>query len=281
MPAALCSTTALAALLTRCWDGRRAVLTGTLILAAGVPHHLHRNPREPRSAPVRRQCRGRPRLRAGVCRTFHTQIEADARAELLTAVYVVSYVAFAVPAVSAGLAAGEPKPILEVPPLPSTRAPRRHPAHHRQSDRRPIGPVQSEAIVNQTDHHTAPTARAAARSPVDLQGVSSADLFRERRQAKMRSLESRRGSAASNVSANIVRRAPSTAANLAKSGPTGWPMYQTSHAPRAIGSQTCESARTTRAPTTITTAAARAASDHRSRSCASAVGAIGDGLPGA
>ena len=107
VPAALCSTTALAALLTRRWDGRRAVLTGTLILAAGVLITF---------AGIRASSGallfagsavaglGFGPAFAGAFRTLAPLAEADARAGLLAAVYVVSYLAFAVPAVIAGLA---------------------------------------------------------------------------------------------------------------------------------------------------------------------------------
>lgn len=108
VPAALCSTTALAALLTRRWDGRRAVLTGTLILAAGVLITF---------AGIRRTSGtllfagsavaglGFGPAFAGTLRTLAPLAEADARAGLLASVYVVSYLSFAVPAVLAGLAA--------------------------------------------------------------------------------------------------------------------------------------------------------------------------------
>lgn len=108
VPAALCTTTAVASWLSRAWSSRRAVLTGTLVLAGGVLVTL---------AGIRTRSGGLlfagsaiagagfgPAF-AGTFRTLAPLASAAERGELLAAVYVVSYLAFAIPAVLAGLAA--------------------------------------------------------------------------------------------------------------------------------------------------------------------------------
>jgi MFS family permease len=110
VPATLCATTAAASVATRSWDGRRAVLAGTLLLAGGVLVTL---------GGIRASSGlllflgsaiagfGFGPAFAGTFRTLAPLAAPDARAGLLAAVYVLSYLAFSVPAVIAGLAAAQ------------------------------------------------------------------------------------------------------------------------------------------------------------------------------
>jgi len=107
VPATLCATTALASILSRTWSARRAVVFGTLVLAGGVLVTF---------AGIRAGSAtllfagsaiagvGFGPAFAGSFRTLAPLAEPTARAGLLAAVYVVSYLAFSVPAVIAGLA---------------------------------------------------------------------------------------------------------------------------------------------------------------------------------
>ncbi|MBV9193840.1 MAG: MFS transporter [Solirubrobacterales bacterium] len=110
VPATLCFITAIASFATRRWSGRRAVLTGTMLLAVGVLISL---------VGIRASSAvflftgtavaglGFGPAFAGSFRTLAPLAPPQARAGLLAAVYVVSYLAFAVPAIVAGLAATE------------------------------------------------------------------------------------------------------------------------------------------------------------------------------
>jgi len=108
VPTALCATTAFGSFVTRGWAGRRAVLVGTVVLAGGVLVTL---------AGIRASSGvllfagsavagfGFGSAFAGTLRTLAPLATPAERAGLLAAVYVVSYLAFAIPAVLAGLAA--------------------------------------------------------------------------------------------------------------------------------------------------------------------------------
>ena len=108
VPATLCLVTAVASFATRRWSGRRAVIAGTVLLAVGVLITF---------AGIRASSAvllftgsavaglGFGPAFAGSLRTLAPLAPSEARAGLLAGVYVVSYLAFAVPAVVAGLAA--------------------------------------------------------------------------------------------------------------------------------------------------------------------------------
>jgi MFS family permease len=107
VPAALCSTTAIASQITRAWPGRRALLWGTALLSAGVLVTF---------AGIRSASAvllfggslvaglGFSPAFSGSIRTLAPHAPPDARAGLVAAFYLVSYLAFSGPAVLAGLA---------------------------------------------------------------------------------------------------------------------------------------------------------------------------------
>jgi len=108
VPAALCFTTAVASLLTRTWSGRRAVLSGSTLLAAGVLITLVGIRTDSGLLLFTGSAIAGLGFGPAFAGTFHTLAplaDPDARAGLLAAVYAVSYLAFSVPAVLAGLAA--------------------------------------------------------------------------------------------------------------------------------------------------------------------------------
>ena len=107
IPATLCATTAVSAGLARSWTGHRAVLLGTGVFAVGVAVTLI-GIRVPSTgllfAGTAIAGLGFGPAFAGILRTLTPLSPPDGRAGLLSAVYLVSYLAFSVPAVLAGLA---------------------------------------------------------------------------------------------------------------------------------------------------------------------------------
>jgi predicted MFS family arabinose efflux permease len=107
VPASLCVATGVSAILTRAWPGRRAVVAGTTVLAAGVAVTLIGI----RSGSAVALFTGGvvsglgfgPAF-SGTFRTLAPLAPPRARAGMLAAVYVLSYLAFSVPAIIAGLA---------------------------------------------------------------------------------------------------------------------------------------------------------------------------------
>ena len=107
VPATLFFLTAFGSVATRTWDGRRAVVWGTLLGAAGVVVTL---------AGIRASSSallfggsaiaglGFGPAFTGTLRTLAPLVAISARGGLFAAVYVVCYLAFALPAVAAGLA---------------------------------------------------------------------------------------------------------------------------------------------------------------------------------
>ena len=107
VPASLCVTTGVAAVLTRAWPGRRAVVAGTAVLAAGVAVTLI-GIRSGSAAALFTGAAvsglGFGPAFSGTFRTLAPLAPPRARAGMLAAVYVVSYLAFSIPAIIAGLA---------------------------------------------------------------------------------------------------------------------------------------------------------------------------------
>jgi MFS family permease len=106
VPATLSVASALAAVLARGWDGRRSVVYGTLALAAGVGVTLI-GIRAASTAPLFLGAvlagAGFGPAFGGTLRTLTPLAAPEARGELLAAVYLVSYLAFSIPVVLAGL----------------------------------------------------------------------------------------------------------------------------------------------------------------------------------
>jgi MFS family permease len=107
IPTTLCGATAVASVLSRGWRTRLAVIGGSLLVALGVAVTI---------AGIRTESAlplflgsaiaglGFGAALAGSFRTLTPLAEANEQASLLSAVYVVSYIAFSIPAVIAGIA---------------------------------------------------------------------------------------------------------------------------------------------------------------------------------
>jgi predicted MFS family arabinose efflux permease len=110
VPACLFVTTGVAALLTRAWPGRRAVIVGCAVLAVGVAVTLigiRTGSAFPLFAGAALTGFGFGPSFSGTFRTLAPLAEPRARAGMLAAVYVLSYTAFSIPAIIAGVAITE------------------------------------------------------------------------------------------------------------------------------------------------------------------------------
>jgi MFS family permease len=107
IPTTLCGATAVASVLTRAWTARLAVVGGSLLVALGVAITIV-GIRSESALPLFLGSGvaglGFGAALAGSFRTLTPLAQPNERASLLAAVYLVSYTAFSVPAVIAGLA---------------------------------------------------------------------------------------------------------------------------------------------------------------------------------